>query len=136
MTKYPFWPILNDMVKYQPKSLDAVFSALADPTRRAIVEQLSGQELSVSELAEPFSMSLPAISRHLRVLEHAGLLVQERDGRIRHCHLDPEPMQAAAAWLAKYTQFWQDQFDSLSAFLQTAQTQPQEKEHEPTDDSS
>lgn len=110
------------MVKYSSNTLDSVFAALADPTRRAILERLTEGECSVTELAEPFAMSLPAISKHLRVLEHAGLLVQEKDGRIRRCQLVAEPMQDAAAWLDHYRQFWETQFDALADFL--ARTPP------------
>ncbi len=113
------------MVKYSPDALDTLFSALADPTRRAILERLAEGELTVTELAEPFDMSLPAISKHLRVLERAGLLVQEKDGRIRRCQLVAEPMQDAAAWLDRYRQFWETQFDALADFL--ARTEPTSK---------
>lgn len=112
----------NQMVKHSSDTLDSVFAALADPTRRAILERLAEGDCSVTELAEPFAMSLPAISKHLRVLEHAGLLVQEKDGRIRRCQLVAEPMQNAAAWLNHYRQFWETQFDALADFL--ARTTP------------
>lgn len=112
----------NQMVKHSSDTLDSVFAALADPTRRAILERLAEGDCSVTELAEPFAMSLPAISKHLRVLEHAGLLVQEKDGRIRRCQLVAEPMQDAAAWLNHYRQFWETQFDALADFL--ARTTP------------
>lgn len=112
----------NQMVKHSSDTLDSVFAALADPTRRAILERLAEGDCSVTELAEPFAMSLPAISKHLRVLEHAGLLVQEKDGRIRRCQLVAEPMQNAAAWLNHYCQFWETQFDALADFL--ARTTP------------
>lgn len=105
------------MVNYTDEALDAVFSALADPTRRAILGRLAAGELTVGELAEPFDMSLPAVSKHLRVLERAGLLVQEKDGRIRRCRLDAEPLKEAAEWIGHYRQFWEEQFDQLSAFL-------------------
>lgn len=110
------------MVKHSSDTLDSVFAALADPTRRAILERLAEGDCSVTELAEPFAMSLPAISKHLRVLAHAGLLVQEKDGRIRRCQLVAEPMQNAAAWLNHYRQFWETQFDALADFL--ARTTP------------
>jgi DNA-binding transcriptional ArsR family regulator len=106
-------------------SLDAVFSALGDPTRREIVKRLAQGDASVSELAEPFQMSLPAVSKHLGVLEDAGLLTREKDGRVRHCHLVAEPMQEALEWIAHYGRFWEDQFDSLGDFL--AETQAKEK---------
>jgi DNA-binding transcriptional ArsR family regulator len=109
--------IVNPMVKQSPASLDAVFSALADPTRRQIVKRLSAGDASVSELAEPFEMSLPAVSKHLGVLEDAGLLTREKEGRVRHCRLVPEPMQEALEWIARYGRFWEQQFDSLAQYL-------------------
>jgi len=99
------------------KTLNLVFSALADPTRRAILEALSQGHANVSELAEPFDISLPAISKHLRVLEVAGLIVRERDGRIHRMHLQREPLKDAAAWLDRYRSFWKARFDSLDSFL-------------------
>jgi DNA-binding transcriptional ArsR family regulator len=104
------------MVKYRG-SLDATFAALADPTRRAILERLARGEAPVTELAAPFAMSLPAISKHLGVLEAAGLLTRARDGRVRRCCLAPGPMKAAAEWIASYRQFWEGQFDALADYL-------------------
>jgi DNA-binding transcriptional ArsR family regulator len=109
--------IVNPMVKRSPAQLDAVFSALADPTRREIVRRLSAGDASVSELAEPFEMSLPAVSKHLGVLEDAGLLIREKEGRVRHCRLVAAPMQEALEWIARYGRFWEEQFDSLAEFL-------------------
>ncbi len=114
------------MVKRAADPLDATFGALADPTRRAIVERLSGGEASVGELAEPFDMSLPAISKHLTVLENAGLLTRIRDGRVRHCQLIEEPMRDALDWIATYGRFWEDQLDSLGRFLEKS---PTDKRH-------
>lgn len=105
------------MVKYQDERLDRTFAALADPTRRAILARLAEGDVPVTELAEPFDMTLPAISKHLRVLERAGLLVQEKDGRIRRCHLVAEPLKQAAAWIARYREFWTEQFDALADYL-------------------
>ena len=105
------------MVKQPAASLDAIFSALADPTRREILKRLSQGEASVSELAEPFEMSLPAVSKHLGVLEGAGLVVREKEGRVRHCRLVAEPMQDALEWIARYGRFWEEQFDSLAQYL-------------------
>jgi DNA-binding transcriptional ArsR family regulator len=99
------------------RDLDATFSALADPTRREILVQLAGGERSVGELAEPFDISLPAISRHLRVLEGAGLITREREGRMRRCRLEPEPLGDALEWIARYGRFWEDRFDSLEQLL-------------------
>jgi DNA-binding transcriptional ArsR family regulator len=112
------------MVKYSSESLDDIFSALADPTRRSMIERLAVEgELMVTTLAEPYDMSLPAISKHLRVLERAGLLVQEKNGRIRHCQLVAEPLQAAASWIDQYSQFWEAKFDSLADYLAEIQSQ-------------
>jgi DNA-binding transcriptional ArsR family regulator len=108
---------VNFMVNNSPEHLDRVFSALADPTRRAILERLSRSEASVTELAAPFEMSLPAISKHLRILEHAGLIVRERQGRIHHMRLSAAAMKDAAEWIAHYRRFWDDQFDNLAAYL-------------------
>jgi DNA-binding transcriptional ArsR family regulator len=107
--------MLNHMVKSE--SLDATFGALSDPIRRAIVERLTRGEASVGELAEPFDVSLPAISRHLTVLEDAGLLVRMKEGRTRRCRLVQEPMREALEWIASYGRFWESQLDSLERFL-------------------
>jgi len=106
------------MVNYSAAPLDATFGALADPTRRAILARLARGEAMVTELAEPFAMSLPAISKHLRVLESAGLLQREIDGRIHRCRLAAEPMKDAAAWIAPYRAFWETQFDALEKYLE------------------
>ncbi|HYL64533.1 MAG TPA: metalloregulator ArsR/SmtB family transcription factor [Candidatus Methylomirabilis sp.] len=113
------------MVKYSTLSLDATFGALADPTRRAILARLAQSAAMVTELAEPFRVSLPAISKHLRVLESAGLLQREVDGRIHRCHLAAKPMKSAAAWIEQYRTFWESQFDSLAKYLESSTT----KEH-------
>jgi len=105
------------MVNYNAGVLDATFGALADPTRRAILARLARGQAMVTELAEPFAMSLPAISKHLRVLESAGLLQREIDGRIHRCRLAAEPMKNAAAWIAQYRAFWETQFDALEKYL-------------------
>ena len=105
------------MTKQSEVRLNAVFSALADPTRRAILEALSAGHAHVSELAEPFDMSLPAISKHLRILEEAGLVVRERDGRIHRMHLQSKPLKDAAAWLDHYRNFWNARLDALDTFL-------------------
>ncbi len=105
------------MVNYKDNHLDRTFFALADPTRRAILARLAQGEASVTELAEPFNISLPAISKHLRVLEKAGLLIQEKDGRIRRCHLAAAPLKQAAVWIARYREFWEEQFEALADYL-------------------
>jgi len=97
--------------------LDAVFFALSDPVRRRILERLDGQALLVSELAAPFEISLQAVSRHIQVLVRAGLIQQERTGRISRCSLDAGPMLDAAVWMNRYSKYWQHQFDMLAATL-------------------
>lgn len=97
--------------------LDRVFFALSDPVRRQILERLDGQALLVSELAAPFAISLQAVSRHIQVLVRAGLVRQERTGRISRCSLDAGPAYAAAVWLNRYAKYWQQQFDLLAATL-------------------
>jgi DNA-binding transcriptional ArsR family regulator len=93
--------------------LDAVFFALSDPIRRAILERLDGQALLVSEIAEPFEISLQAVSRHIQVLVRAGLISQARTGRISRCSLDAQPLSDAALWLNRYAKYWQVQFETL-----------------------
>ena len=105
------------MVKLADDTLDVTFAALADPTRRAILTRLAEGEATVSELAAPFEVTLPAVSKHLRVLERAGMLKQERDGRVRRCQLNAAPLREAAAWIDRYRRYWQDQLDALAEFL-------------------
>jgi DNA-binding transcriptional ArsR family regulator len=95
----------------------AVFGAMADPTRRAIVERLAGGEATVSELAEPFAMSLAAVSKHVQVLARAGLVSQRREGRRRRCRLEPEPLRDADAFLARYRPFWEARLDALASLF-------------------
>jgi DNA-binding transcriptional ArsR family regulator len=102
-----------------PAQLDLAFSALADPTRRAIIARLASGETTVSELAAPFAISLPAISRHLRVLERANLIRQEREGQFRRCRLDAHGLKTAAEWLEFYRRFWSESFDRLDEHLKT-----------------
>ena len=111
------------MVKYQSDPLSEVFGALADPTRRAILARLALGETSVGELAEPFEMSLPAVSKHLGVLETAGLVQREKQGRVRRCQLDGRPLEAAATWIEPYRHFWETRLDSLTRYLEETQTQ-------------
>ncbi|MGO8919399.1 MAG: ArsR/SmtB family transcription factor [Stellaceae bacterium] len=99
------------------ETLDQVFGALADPVRRAILGRLDGAELLVSELAAPFDISLQAVSRHIQVLVRAGLVKQERSGRVSRCRLDAGPILGAALWLNRYSKYWQAQFDTLAAWL-------------------
>lgn len=111
--------IFNRMVNQLFPTLDKIFAALADPTRRAILSRLSQGAATVNELATPFSISLPAISKHLRVLEDAGLLRKERQGRYNYCHLNAAPLKEATSWLMNYEQFWEGQFDALANYLKT-----------------
>lgn len=106
--------------------LDRVFFALSDPVRRQILERLQQGDLLVSQLAEPFHISLQAVSRHIKVLVHAGLVAQERSGRISRCRLDTGPLYEAAIWLNRYTQYWQEQFDSLAKWLRENPSQDAE----------
>jgi DNA-binding transcriptional ArsR family regulator len=107
------------MVNYSGAPLDATFGALADPTRRALLARLAQGEATVTELAKPFDVSLPAVSKHLRVLESAGLLQREIDGRVHRCRLAAEPMKDASAWIEKYRAFWESQFDVLARYLES-----------------
>lgn len=101
----------------EAERLDRVFFALSDRVRRAILEKLDGNELLVSELAAPFDISLQAVSRHIQVLVQAGLVTQERTGRISRCRLEVGPIFAAAVWINRYTKYWQAQFETLAAWL-------------------
>lgn len=112
------------MVTISPESgLDLVFAALADPTRRAILERLSEGEARVGELAEPFAMSRPAISKHLDVLERAGLVHRVPDGRVNRCRIDGGPLRDAAAWVERYREFWEGRLDALAHYLETEEEQ-------------
>ena len=101
--------------------LSSTFSALADPTRRAILGKLTRGEKSVSELAKPFKMSMPAVSKHLKVLERAGLIERSRDAQWRPCRLKPRRLKAASEWLDGYRQFWEQSLDRLEAYLKEIQ---------------
>jgi DNA-binding transcriptional ArsR family regulator len=101
--------------------ISSTFSALADPTRRAILARLALGETSVTELAAPFAMSMPAVSRHLRVLERAGLIARGREAQWRPCKLKAEPLKQAADWLDEYRRFWEESFDRLDDYLKTLQ---------------
>src|SRR5580693_9521836 len=108
--------------------LDALFFALSDPVRRAILSRLDGEALLVSELAEPFSISLQAVSRHIQVLVRAGLITQARTGRISRCSLDAEPLSDAAVWLNRYAKYWQAQFETLAQHLIRIEEERSEKQ--------
>jgi DNA-binding transcriptional ArsR family regulator len=101
-----------------PDPLSATFAALADPTRRAILARLAAGETSVTELAAPFRMSMPAVSKHLKVLEHAGLIARGRAAQWRPCRLEAGPLRDVAQWVDHYRQFWEESFDRLDDYLQ------------------
>jgi DNA-binding transcriptional ArsR family regulator len=107
--------------------LTTTLAALADPTRRAILARLSTSETTVTELAKPFDMSLPAISKHLKVLEHAGLIARSREAQWRPCRLDAGPMKEVAEWIEHYRHFWEDSFDRLDEYL--TELRSKEKKH-------
>jgi DNA-binding transcriptional ArsR family regulator len=108
--------------------LSATFAALADPTRRAILARLGSGELSVTEIAEPFEMSLPAVSKHLKVLERAGLIARGRDAQWRPCRLEARPLKGVADWVEHYKKFWMESFDRLDDYLHEIQNEEQKKE--------
>ena len=108
-------------------NLDATFSALADPTRRAILARLALGETSVMELAKPFAMSLPAVSKHLKVLERAGLIARSREAQFRPCRIEAKALKDIDGWLETYRRFWEDSFSRLEEYLTELQTKPEEK---------
>jgi DNA-binding transcriptional ArsR family regulator len=118
LTIYRLHAILNHMVELSPAELDGVFHALADPTRRAMLRQLSAQERTVGELARPFAMSLAAAAKHVRVLERAGLLHRTVAGRTHRCRLEPARLRSADDWLKFYQRHWNERFDVLDTLLQ------------------
>jgi DNA-binding transcriptional ArsR family regulator len=111
------------MVKYPMEAdrLSLIFAALADPTRRAILERLTAGEASVTELAKPFDMTMPAITKHLKVLEKAGLIERGREAQWRPCRLHAEPLKQASTWIGQYRQHWEEKFDRLDEYLQELQ---------------
>ena len=121
------------MVHHSVKSatLDTVFSALSHPTRRAVLTRLARGDASVGELSAPFSISPPAMSKHLRVLEEAGLVKRHLDGRVHRLQLVAAPMRSAAGWIAEYAEFWSQQFESLARFLEEPATKPPRKPRRP-----
>ena len=110
-----------------PDRLSSTFAALADPTRRAILAQLASGEKSVNDLAEPFEMSLPAVSKHLKVLESAGLISRGRDAQWRPCRLEAAPLKDISNWVERYRKFWEESFDRLDAYLCEIQAREKEK---------
>jgi DNA-binding transcriptional ArsR family regulator len=116
------------MVKYNDAALDRVFAALADPTRRAILARLArGGETSVGELGAPFAISGPAVTKHLKVLEAAGLVRRTREGRVHRCRFDAAPIGDAATWIETYRRLWEAQLDHLAAYLEKTQPPTEEK---------
>jgi len=123
-TRYLTIQLDNQMVQQSRSSdrLNATFAALADPTRRAILARLAGGETSVTELAQPFAMSLPAVSKHLKVLERARLIARGREAQWRPCRLEASPLKDAADFLEQYRQFWEESLDRLDEYLREVQT--------------
>jgi DNA-binding transcriptional ArsR family regulator len=111
-----------------PDQLSTTFAALADPTRRAILSRLLSGECSVTELAEPFDMSMPAVSKHLRVLERAGLIARRRDAQWRRCQIEAAPLKEVADWAERYRHVWEARFDRLDKYLQHVKAK-EEKSH-------
>jgi len=122
-----FRAIFNQMVKYSPRLLNRTFAALADPTRRRILAHLARGDRCVTDLARPHAMSLPAVSKHLRVLEKAGLLRRRRYGRVHEMQLDAKPLQQAARWVEEYRKFWEGSLDRLAEYLEKANRQSKKK---------
>lgn len=118
------------MVKYQERRLDRTFGALADPTRRKILACLADGDRCVTDIARPYSMSLPAVSKHLRVLERAGLIKRRRCGRIHRLNLEASPMKDASEWIEGYRRFWEESLERLDEYLQTLKKK--EKHHDRT----
>ena len=110
-----------------PDQLSTTFAALSDPTRRAILARLASSEASVTELAEPFEMSMPAISKHLKVLQRAGLIARGREAQWRPCRIEPGPLKDVADWLEHYRRFWDESFDRLDEYL--SELKKKEKKH-------
>ena len=113
-----------------PDRLSNTFAALADPTRRAILARLSRGEANVTELAKPFDMSQPAISKHLKVLERAGLIARGREAQWRPCRLEGEPLRDVADWMEQYRRFWDESFERLDAYLQAIQKEKKDDERQ------
>ena len=115
--------------------LDSTFAALADPTRRAILARLSSGEASVTELAAPFEMTLPAVSKHLKVLERAGLIARSRDAQWRPCRLKADPLREVSDWVGRYRQFWDESFDRLDDYLRELQAKDRDTKADASDSS-
>jgi DNA-binding transcriptional ArsR family regulator len=119
------------MLSNASDSLSATFAALADPTRRAILARLASGETSVTELAKPFEMSMPAVSRHLKVLQHAGLIARGREAQWRPCRLEAAPLKEVAGWVEAYRHFWEQSFDRLEVYLRDLQSKPKPTDQKP-----
>jgi len=122
----PTLKLVTEDTDLESDRLNLVFSALSDPVRRAILERLDGADLLVSEIAAPFDISLQAVSKHIQVLVRAGLVTQQRSGRISRCRLDAGPIYGAAIWLNRYSKYWQGQFDTLALYLDDLARKPDE----------
>jgi DNA-binding transcriptional ArsR family regulator len=118
------------MVKCSPRLLNRTFAALADPTRRRILEHLAHGDRCVTDLARPYAMSLPAVSKHLRVLENAGLVRRRRSGRVHSLKLQAAPMRQAQAWIEEYRRFWEGSLDRLDEYLKALQAKEKKDQHE------
>ena len=105
------------MVNYKEQQLSQIFSALADPTRRAMLTRLGDGEMSIADLSQPFAITKSAVTKHIKVLENSGLLKRTIDGRAHYCRLQAEPLKQASEWMRFYEQFWNDKFDALDVFL-------------------
>jgi DNA-binding transcriptional ArsR family regulator len=121
---------ITERLNMSGKHLNAIFSALADPTRRAILSRLASGDATINELAEPFSMSQPAISKHIKVLERAGLVSRGRDAQKRPCHLETGPLSDANEWLENYRQLWEGRFEQLDIVLEELKLNKTNKENQ------
>jgi DNA-binding transcriptional ArsR family regulator len=121
--------MVNHMVKCSPRLLNRTFAALADPTRRRLLERLAHGDRCVTDLARPCAMSLPAVSKHLRVLEAAGLIRRRRSGRVHRLKLEAAPMKQAQEWIEEYRRFWEGSLDRLDDYLKELQTKEKKNDH-------
>jgi len=122
----------DPQIEASDPELDAVFSALADPVRREILTMLDGNDLLVSEVAAPFDMSLQGVSKHIQILVRAGLITQERTGRVSRCRLDAGPIFEAALWLNRYSKYWQNQFETLAGWLDALENKKTDSAKKPS----
>ncbi len=125
LSALPAPPVLTRLPPMATDALSATFAALADPTRRAILVRLASGETSVTDLAAPFQMTMPAVTKHLKVLEKAGLISRSRKAQARPCHIEAEPLRAATDWMVQYRHMWEARLDRLDAYLQQVQAHPQ-----------